>query len=260
VSVAREIPPPSARILPPLPTARFRAAVAVLTLLALTARAWTMTAQNLWYDEIETARIALLPLGDLLRGFRGELPLLPTAWLSPFYFLLLRAALLVRHVELETALRLVSVLAGAATVPALAWTARPLVGRHAALAATAILALSPFHLWYSQEVRPYALLALLGVLAIGFFHRALAAGRRAGWVGFAVTATLALYTHPTALALPAICGLTLVVAARRDSVTLRRGIATLAVVGTTFLPAVVMVRTRGANNIPDPPRSSARRR
>ena len=36
-----------------------------------------------------------------------------------------------------------------------------LVGGRVALAAAAALAVSPLHLWYSQEARPYALMVLL---------------------------------------------------------------------------------------------------
>src|SRR6185369_11747637 len=97
--------------------------------------------------------------------------------------------------------------------PAFAWTATAFLPPPAALAATAALALSPFHVWYSQEVRPYALLVLLVVLAMGAVARALATDRPAWWGAVTILTALALYTHPIALALPVIAGAGILTAA-----------------------------------------------
>lgn len=226
-------------------------AVAVLTVAGFALRAWHMSAQNLWTDEVETAKIALLPMAELMRAARGELPILPTAWLSPLYYLIIRSALLLPHASVDAALRLSSVVVGAATVPALAWTGRRLLGAPAALAATVVLALSPFHVWYSQEVRPYALLVLLAVLTIGLFARALERPAAGTWAAFAGALILALYTHPIAVTLPLVCGLALLVAARTRPHLLRGGLLTLAASGVAYLPAVAVIRARGANTIAD---------
>jgi mannosyltransferase len=229
----------------------FWPAVSVLTVAGFALRAWHMSAQNLWTDEVETAKIALLSAADLMRAVHGELPILPTVWLSPLYFLLLRTVLLLPHASVDSALRLSSVVVGAVTIPALAWTGRRLLGAPAALAATVVLALSPFHVWYSQEVRPYALLVLLTVLTIGLFARALQRPTAGAWSAFGSAAVLALYTHPIAVTLPLICGLALLVAARTHSRLPRGGLLTLAAIGVAYLPAVAAIRARGANVIAD---------
>ncbi len=249
----------STRALSTLSSGRFWTVVALLTIVGTALRAWHMTAQNLWYDEIETVRIAQMSTAELARGFHGELPLLPTAWLSPLYFALLHALLLVPGVPLEAMLRGSSVVIGAATIPALAWTGRALVGPRAALAATCILAVSPFHVWYSQEVRPYALLVLASVVTIGLFHRALLRGGTRAWSAFAAAAIVALYTHPTAIVVLLVCAVALVVATRARSGVAggqpgvwRAAVAAAAVIGVAYLPAMAMIRARGGNDIADP--------
>jgi len=60
----------------------------------------------------------------------------------------------------EVALRSLPAMLGTLNILLLYFTARLLWGPRTALAAMALLAFSAFHVWYSQEFRPYALLAL----------------------------------------------------------------------------------------------------
>src|SRR5260221_7423737 len=50
-------------------------------------------------------------------------------------------------------------------------------------------------LWYSQEARGYALLALLAAVAALYFVRALDGGRRRDFTAWGVASALALVTH-----------------------------------------------------------------
>jgi hypothetical protein len=70
------------------------------------------------------------------------------------------------------------------------------VGRSAGLIAAALLALSPFHLWFSQEARAYSLLALAATLyAATCFHYIRAPSLpRGAWVSLAGLALV--YSHP----------------------------------------------------------------
>lgn len=79
----------------------------------------------------------------------------------------------------EAALRSLSALFGAATVPLLYWAVRPRLASPQALLAAGLLAVSPFHLWYSQEIRNYALLIFFVVLSSGAYLRLPHAGGRA---------------------------------------------------------------------------------
>lgn len=98
--------------------------------------------------------------------------------------------------------------------------ARKLTGRRAALWAAILLAVSPFHVWYSQETRNYILLHLLVVLSMIFFIRIIENStadktsrsslrrRRLGiWIAFFLISVAALVCNLAALFLFAFQGI-----------------------------------------------------
>jgi mannosyltransferase len=103
----------------------------------------------------------------------------------------------------EAGPRSLSAAIGTATVPATYAAARQLVSPRSAFVAAALVAVSPFLVWYSQEARAYALLVLLGALSLVPLRRAV--GPRAGRpvAAWAVAGSLALATHYFALFLVA---------------------------------------------------------
>jgi mannosyltransferase len=70
------------------------------------------------------------------------------------------------------------------------------------LLATALAAVSPFHIWYSQEARMYSLLCLLSLLSVYFFIKACEDRRWLHWMGFGVFTGLSLYCHNLAFLVP----------------------------------------------------------
>ncbi|HWC26541.1 MAG TPA: glycosyltransferase family 39 protein, partial [Solirubrobacteraceae bacterium] len=149
----------------------------------------TLDAQSLWYDEAVTARLLRMDLGSMLRA-------IPDSESSPpLYYVLawLWTQLLGTG---EAGMRSLSALLGTATV-AVAWAlGRRLGGERAGLAAAALVAVNPMLVWFSQEARAYALLALLGALATLLWLRALERPREAGrLLAWGAVAALALATH-----------------------------------------------------------------
>jgi 4-amino-4-deoxy-L-arabinose transferase-like glycosyltransferase len=93
------------------------------------------------------------------------------------------------------ALRLVSFLSGTAVIPLTYLLGLWTVGRRAALCGAALVALSPFLIFYSTEARPYALLLLLDLLSTLALLRALENRRVAWWALYAAASCAAVYTH-----------------------------------------------------------------
>lgn len=117
--------------------------------------------QSLWLDEaaqvIESAR----PLGaqlDIVADFQ-----------PPLFHLLLHFWMYLGRSEVW--LRLLPVVIGVATVFATYKLVRELTTEKVALLTAWLLSISPFHIWYSQEVRPYALAALLGIISTYYLIR-----------------------------------------------------------------------------------------
>lgn len=120
---------------------------------------------SLWRDEGLTMWFGRLPWDEVIPHAAGEFH-------PPLYFAVVKLAELIAP-EL-TAGRLISVVAGTLTLPLLYLLAALLIGEWAALLSCVVLAISPLHIWYSQEARPYAFtLLLVGVsyLALVLFYR-----------------------------------------------------------------------------------------
>jgi hypothetical protein len=108
----------------------------------------------------------------------------------------------------EWLLRMPAALFGFLCVPALYWTAWPLVGRKPAALAALVLALAPWQIYWAQNARYYTMLQLLALLGCGGLLRGLASGSL-GWACFGGLAFVAaMATHPSVL----ILGVALVIA------------------------------------------------
>lgn len=98
----------------------------------------------------------------------------------------------------EFALRLLPALAGIACVPLCAWAFAPLLGRRRAAWAALFLALSAWHLFWSQTARFYTLSQLTALLGAGLALRGLLHGGRVRvYGGFVICAAAATF-HPSA--------------------------------------------------------------
>ncbi len=133
--------------------------LAALVLLAAALRFPGLDAQSFWHDEAFTVPLVDGSFGHLLDGI-GDTESTP-----PLYYVL---AWLWEKLfgSGEAGLRSLSAVFGVALVPVAYLIGRELAGRRAALVAGALVAVSPYLVWYSQEARAYALVACLGALAL----------------------------------------------------------------------------------------------
>ena len=163
--------------------------VAGLTTLAAVLRFATLGVQAYHHDEIVTAsRILRGGFGHAMDavGFSESAP--------PLYYALAWVWTQVTGTG-EFGLRSLSAVAGVATVPVAYLIGRELRGRRTGLMAAALVAVNPMLLWYSQEARAYALLALLCAVSLLYCVRALRHGRRRDFVFWGIASALALATH-----------------------------------------------------------------
>lgn len=134
-----------------------RGLLLALTALAAALRFSALSQQSFWYDEAVSVALARNPIGDLLSGRIKDLgnpplyPVLLHLWMQLFG-------------SGDNAVRALSALFGAATVPVMLLLARQVVPERVAFLGAILLALSPFHLQMAQEARGYTLLALLAAV------------------------------------------------------------------------------------------------
>lgn len=195
----------------------------------------TLTASDLWLDEALTVNISRLPLADLPAALgRDGAP--------PLYYALLHVWMAMFG-DSDLAVRSLSALASALTLPVVWLVGRRLGGTRAAWGAAFILAVNPFAIRYATEARMYAVVALQVALGLLAALRALerpTLGRLA-WVAAAAAAVL--YTHYWGLYLLIAAGIVLIVrawseATWRDRLGGREGrlLAALAVGAVAWAP------------------------
>lgn len=177
------------RLMPhPRRVAPFSASLLWVVLLAMALRLFRLGAGSIWYDESVSIYLARLSLPDLIAHTAGDIH-------PPLYYVLLHGWLRLAGGSAFAAAFL-SLFCGVLLVPAVYLTARRLLGSRTALLAAFLVALSPFNLWYAQEIRMYTVGALLGILSFYCLLRALFPPSRAWrpWLGYVLCAALGLYT------------------------------------------------------------------
>jgi mannosyltransferase len=162
--------------------------MSLVTLLGGLLRFKALTFQSLWADE-------LLAAGAAARGFHGIIDSCSRLDFNPPIF----------HIFLwlwqkvfgisELSARTLPAIFGTLGIVALYFLGREIFSRRVGLWASLILAVNCFHLYYSQEVRPYALLVLLAMLSYLFYVRQV---KNPGWKNsllYVGTSTLLIYSH-----------------------------------------------------------------
>ncbi len=176
---------PTTRVFPRIHGAQVL--LAIILVLAAALRLYHLGYTSLWLDEVGQALVAQGHLTGILAGVQGH------HGAAPFDYLI--TALVIRLSRNEWVLRLPAAIWGTLSV---FWLYR--LGRRSGsvvvgLVASALLAVSPLHLRYSQELRFYALFVFLSLISTEVLWMAWARGRSRLWVLYAALLILGLYTH-----------------------------------------------------------------
>lgn len=163
--------------------------VAGLTVLGAALRFATLGVQSYHHDEVVTAsRILRVGFGHAMDavGFSESAP--------PLYYAVAWVWTQLTGTG-PYGLRALSALCGVLLIPVAYLLGRELRGRRAGLLAAALVAVNPMLLWYSQEARAYAMLALFCALSLLYCLRALREGETRDFTLWGVFSALALATH-----------------------------------------------------------------
>jgi mannosyltransferase len=144
--------------------------------------------QSLWFDEADAVMLARRPFGTLLGnlGAAGQN--------GPLYTLFLHVWMLVFGTS-EVAVRLPSVIAGAAAIPLIYLLGRAIHGPRLGLYAAGILTIAPYQHWYAREAKMYALVTCVLIGSLLLLLRAQRTDGRLDWAAYVVVTTIALYLH-----------------------------------------------------------------
>ncbi len=145
---------------------------AAITIAGGILRVLLLGTKEMWLDETFSVWLAGHSLPELLDW------LVTIDQHPPLYYLLLHGWM-ARFGDWPYAVRLLSALFGTATIPLLYLTGKRLSNSMLGLSAAMLLALSPYHIFYSQETRMYTLLTFNAAVATYALIRLLTAARAA---------------------------------------------------------------------------------
>jgi len=156
----------------------------VILVLALLLRLINLN-QSLWLDEAVQAITSRGSFLNIFQELRGDFH-------PPLYHLLIWLWV---HLfgSSEIILRLPSVFFGVATVGVVYLMAKKFFSEKLSIIAALFLATAPFHIYYSQEARNYALTTLLAALSMYYFIKE--RQRKRAPLGYLLSTTLLLYTN-----------------------------------------------------------------
>jgi mannosyltransferase len=155
-----------------------------ILLLALTLRLWGLGTESAWIDEAYSIALAKHSVVEIIQGTAADQH-------PPLYYLLLHYWLLFGSSVVYA--RTLSLVVGMINIGQTLKFGRKLAGDWLALGTGLLLAISPMHVWYSQEIRMYILLASLTTASTMELWNCLHGKNR--WLLYALCSILAIYTH-----------------------------------------------------------------
>lgn len=176
------------------------ALLVLIILLAFILRLYRLGYQSIWYDEAVSIHLAMKDLRGLTLHTAGDIH-------PPLYYYLLHFWILPAGSD-EFSVAFLSLFFGVLIIPFSYRLASNLYGQRIGLLTTLLIAISPFNLWYSQEIRMYTLGAFLGLISLYCLMRLTAVQGRSSlqargiadktslglWIGYIVSVAAGLYT------------------------------------------------------------------
>jgi hypothetical protein len=172
---------------------------------------------SFWLDEILETYTTRMGWPTFWRSLRQE------GFNAPLDYALRKLVEYLRPTDAQR--RLLSVLWGVLTIPLFGWFVARRDGRLSGLCAAGLLALAPYHVRYSQEVRPYALGLLLLVASLAALETYLDRPRLLSLLGCYAACLATLYTLYLAALILVPVAACLLLEDSRDRDSRRRGAA-----------------------------------
>jgi len=161
--------------------------VALATLLALALRLYKLADQSIWWDEGWTVWLGRRDWAWIaLRTAADEHP--------PLHYWLVRGWDMLAG-ELAFAVRFSSVLAGTLAVPLVYRLGRLVANKQVGVLAAVFLAVARFHIWWSQDIKMYALAVALCIASLYLVLRILRGGSLWLFAAYVAVTAAAIYTH-----------------------------------------------------------------
>ncbi len=147
-------------------------------------RVWNLN-QSFWLDEAAQAIVSSKPLFYMLSNMHGDFH-------PPLFYIM--AHFWIYLGKEEWVLRLLTLCLGLISIYVFYIFMRNFTSKKISLIGSLFLAINPFHVYYSQEFRPYIAACLFGLLSIYYFWNSIQKKSIKNWILFTSFITVFLYT------------------------------------------------------------------
>jgi len=147
-----------------------------------------LTFQSFWLDELFTVNTVLPGLKTIIAATKN--------WeqIPPFHYILLWIWTNIFSSS-EFSFRSLSALTGVGGIVAIYFLGKELFSKDVGLFASAILSMTTYHIYYSQEVRTYSLLCLLSILSYLFFIKQIKTPSIRYSILYVLSTVFLIYSH-----------------------------------------------------------------
>ncbi len=163
-------------------------ALLIVFMLGMGLRLYGLDADSLRLDEVKTLRHSQLDFASMISVQAKASAHPPLLYAMTHLFMVLFG-------DSDFAIRLQAALLGSVSVLLTYKVGEILWSRKTGVIAAFLLAISAYHLRYSQEARHYSLMVFLSLLSLILLLKALQGARWRMWGLFAICASLLIYTH-----------------------------------------------------------------
>ncbi len=159
----------------------------LILILGIALRIYDLDGESIWYDEGDSVYLArMTPFQVIMNPSSHDHPPL-------YYFLMHRW--IKAFGDSVFSMRLPSAIFGILSIFMIYAVGRSIFDEKVSLLSAAILALSPFHIHYSQELRMYTIVTFLALVSMYFFLRLIKRSSFRDSVVYIISTVLLLYTH-----------------------------------------------------------------
>lgn len=177
----------AANLLAVLKNSRYTQFILALTVLGLFLHLYHLDFNSLWLDEASTLTVSKTTFLEIWQtSLSGEFH-------PPLYHWITH--LMLTFGQSEFILRIVPAILGTLTIPVFYLIGKELRDRNTGIISAALLTVSYFGIFYSQEARAYSMVLFVFSLVILFYLRALRTNALSEWVLFGFFSAVAIWTH-----------------------------------------------------------------
>lgn len=212
-----------------------------ILLLGIGLRIYNLGTNSVWFDEA-----IFLLFGSTINGLSELSEIVFTylrlgQWkmLNPAYTFF--ASYWGMFAKNEFMARLPSAIFGIISVLLIYYLGKSLFNRKAGLVSAFILAISPFHIYYSQELRMYSLITLLTIISVYFFRKFLEYGRYTFLIGYIIFIVLNIYTQTVTILILFAEIIFFLFYRKRYAVLFRKWLKGHIIIGLSLIPGMLLM-------------------